>query len=113
MTSFIAGSGSGRSASVIPAVPAAWSHTTIAFIGPLSVSGLTTPEHAVGQRARGRPAPGFLDTSGSGTSGRLSHDVPEPVGRVDRQQYPNESAAASIARPDVTDEPSAPNPAVP
>src|SRR3954453_23184345 len=66
MTSFIAGSGSGRSASVIPALPAAWSHTTIAFIGPLSVSGLTTPEHAVGQRARGRPAPGFLDTSGSG-----------------------------------------------
>src|ERR1700745_228102 len=32
MTSFIAGSGSGRSTSVIPAVPAAWSVTTIAFM---------------------------------------------------------------------------------
>src|SRR6266704_1696617 len=32
MTSFIAAVGSGRSASVIPAVPAAWSVTTIAFI---------------------------------------------------------------------------------
>ena len=32
MTSFIAAGGSGRSASVIPAVPAAWSVTTIAFI---------------------------------------------------------------------------------
>src|SRR5512146_2030704 len=36
MTSFIAGSGSGRSASVIPAVPAAWSVTTIAFMGIVS-----------------------------------------------------------------------------
>src|SRR4051794_12019391 len=32
MTSFIAAGGSGRSTSVIPAVPAAWSVTTIAFI---------------------------------------------------------------------------------
>ena len=32
MTSFIAAGGSGRSASFIPAVPAAWSVTTIAFI---------------------------------------------------------------------------------
>src|SRR3546814_701804 len=32
MTSFIAACGSGRSTSVIPAVPAAWSVTTIAFI---------------------------------------------------------------------------------
>src|SRR3546814_1555373 len=31
MTSFIAACGSGRSTSVIPAVPAAWSVTTIAF----------------------------------------------------------------------------------
>src|SRR6266576_2940309 len=34
MTSFIAAGGSGRSTSVIPAVPAAWSVTTIAFIVP-------------------------------------------------------------------------------
>src|SRR5688572_1442947 len=32
MTSFIAGSGSGRSISVIPTVPAAWSVTTIALM---------------------------------------------------------------------------------
>jgi hypothetical protein len=32
MTSFIAASGSGRSASFIPANPAAWSVTTIAFM---------------------------------------------------------------------------------
>jgi ABC-type lipoprotein release transport system permease subunit len=32
MTSFIAACGSGRSTSFIPAVPAAWSVTTIAFM---------------------------------------------------------------------------------
>src|SRR4051812_21103785 len=36
MTSLIAAGGLGRSASVIPPVPAAWSVTTIAFIGPVS-----------------------------------------------------------------------------
>src|SRR5262245_65489143 len=36
MTSLIAAVGSGRSISVIPAVPAAWSVTTIAFIGVVS-----------------------------------------------------------------------------
>src|SRR6266704_6956564 len=36
MTSFIAAGGSGRSASFIPAVPAAWSVTTIAFMGIVS-----------------------------------------------------------------------------
>jgi hypothetical protein len=36
MTSFIAAGGSGRSTSVIPAVPAASSVTTIAFIGIVS-----------------------------------------------------------------------------
>src|SRR3954453_20266940 len=39
MTSLIAGGGSGRSTSVIPAVPAAWSVTTIAFIRHLPASG--------------------------------------------------------------------------
>jgi hypothetical protein len=38
MTSFIAAGGSGRSTTVIPAVPAAWSVTTIAFIQHLPVS---------------------------------------------------------------------------
>jgi hypothetical protein len=33
MTSLIAAGGSGRSASVIPAVPAAWSVTTMDFMG--------------------------------------------------------------------------------
>src|SRR5215469_6643723 len=37
MTSFIAAGGSGRSTSVIPAVPAAWSVTTIAFMGIVSL----------------------------------------------------------------------------
>src|SRR6185312_3255023 len=37
MTSFIAAGGSGRSTSVIPAVPAAWSVTTIAFIRHLAL----------------------------------------------------------------------------
>src|SRR3954471_1924046 len=36
MTSFIAAGGSGRSTSVIPAVPAAWSVTTTAFMGIVS-----------------------------------------------------------------------------
>jgi hypothetical protein len=36
MTSFIAAGGSGRSISVIPAVAAAWSVTTIAFMGIVS-----------------------------------------------------------------------------
>src|SRR6202012_1890710 len=36
MTSFIAACGSGRSTSFIPAVPAAWSVTTIAFMGRVS-----------------------------------------------------------------------------
>src|SRR6266576_3381756 len=36
MTSFSAAGGSGRSTSVIPAVPAAWSVTTIAFMGIVS-----------------------------------------------------------------------------
>jgi hypothetical protein len=36
MTSFIAAGGSGRSTSVIPAVPAASSVTTIAFMGIVS-----------------------------------------------------------------------------
>src|SRR4029453_7309644 len=38
MTSFIAACGSGRSTSFIPAVPAAWSVATIAFIVRLPVS---------------------------------------------------------------------------
>src|SRR5947209_6420133 len=38
MTSFIAAGGSGRSTSLIPASPAAWSVTTIAFIGIVSWS---------------------------------------------------------------------------
>src|SRR3954451_12973592 len=39
MTSLIAAGGSGRSVSVIPAVPAVWSVTTIAFNPHLLVSG--------------------------------------------------------------------------
>jgi hypothetical protein len=37
MTSLIAAGGSGRSTNVIPAVPAAWSVTTIAFIWDASL----------------------------------------------------------------------------
>src|SRR6516165_9072647 len=42
MTSFIAACGSGRSTSFIPAVPAAWSVTTIAFIVHLLVCGMSS-----------------------------------------------------------------------
>src|SRR4051812_22794216 len=42
MTSFIAAGGSGRSTSVIPAVPAASSVTTIAFIRDLPLAGPAT-----------------------------------------------------------------------
>jgi hypothetical protein len=46
MTSFIAAIGSGRSTSVIPAVPAASSVTTIAFIRHLTVpSRVLDPRH--------------------------------------------------------------------
>src|SRR5205807_700122 len=43
MTSFMAAGGSGRSASVIPAVPAAWSVTTIAFILDTSLDRSSPP----------------------------------------------------------------------
>jgi hypothetical protein len=40
MTSFIAARGSGRSTRFIPAIPAAWSDTTIAFMGIASPGSL-------------------------------------------------------------------------
>src|SRR6516165_10434359 len=71
MTSFIAAGGSGRSASFIPAVPAAWSVTTIAFmiISPRSFVSLvemlqrwkaSTTSHARGRRTY----PADLDSAG-------------------------------------------------
>src|SRR5262244_553414 len=61
MTSLIAACGSGRSASVIPAVPAAWSVTTIAFMGSVSsVICLLGGKTAGMERTR----PGDLDSAG-------------------------------------------------
>src|SRR3954462_5074604 len=62
MTSLIAAGGSGRSTSVIPAVPAASSVTTIAFIRHLPVSSSRpssndTPEIPRGRREAARRAP--------------------------------------------------------
>src|SRR5690242_9870840 len=56
MTSFIAAAGSGRSASNIPPVPAAWSVTTIAFIvGYLCVSLLAATPKSKTRMWRSRP----------------------------------------------------------
>ena len=65
MTSFIAAGGSGRSTSVIPAVPAASSVTTIAFIRHLTMSSSREPfeiGHIVctGRRQRDRDPRGDL-----------------------------------------------------
>src|SRR4029077_11121226 len=62
MTSFIAARGSGRSTSVIPAVPAAWSVTTIAFIAHHPGIECVTARHpALPTRAYGIPrTPGFF-----------------------------------------------------
>src|SRR5262245_11597289 len=60
MTSFIAAGGSGRSPSVIPAVPAASSVTTIAFIWDLPVAGPSMPP--AGGRWRPPSAPSELFT---------------------------------------------------
>src|SRR5262245_14044674 len=60
MTSLIAADGSGRSTSVIPAVPAAWSVTTIAFIRHLLVFSFSSlgldyiVHHCGGDRAGAR-----------------------------------------------------------
>src|SRR6185436_15350032 len=57
MTSLIAAGGSGRSTSVIPAVPAASSVTTIAFIRDLPVAG---PRMPAADGRCGRPARLFI-----------------------------------------------------
>src|SRR6266571_4565566 len=57
MTSFIAAGGSGRSTSFIPAVPAAWSVTTIAFIGIVSSVICLSGGKVHGRKA---PRPGAL-----------------------------------------------------
>src|SRR5947209_3256788 len=56
MTSFIAACGSGRSTSVIPAVPAAWSVTTIAFIVHLPVCGRSSSSEFLCRRDENRKA---------------------------------------------------------
>jgi NADPH:quinone reductase-like Zn-dependent oxidoreductase len=93
MTSFIAAIGCGRSASVIPLVPAAWSVTTIAFIRDLAVS--NAPAHSLMQagdalQSRGnQDAPMTTPTRGRSLRSTISsdgelrlvlteRDVPEP-----------------------------------
>src|SRR4051794_10205098 len=67
MTSLIAARGCGRSASVIPAIPAAWSVTTIAFIGPVS-SVCPCREHSPRSAAR-PPSEPFGRLAGGGVRG--------------------------------------------
>src|SRR4051794_12912392 len=64
MTSFIAAGGSGRSTSVIPAVPAASSVTTIAFIRDLPVAGPFMPpaDGPIATIPRAWPSPSELST---------------------------------------------------
>src|SRR5437660_3404823 len=90
MTSFIAGRGSGRSTSFIPAVPAAWSVTTIAFIGIVS-SVICVAGGKVHGRKAPRPGamkvvlrqPGRLAAAGAGASGARP---PEPHSAPARAQ---------------------------
>src|SRR6201981_741624 len=57
MTSFIAACGSGRSTSFIPAVPAAWSVTTIAFMIIFSSVAFLLVEMLQRWKARSTPNP--------------------------------------------------------
>src|SRR5579859_2823934 len=71
MTSFIAAAGSGRSASIIPAVPAAWSITTIAFIlVSVSVLAATLGGRFCGQTGRRRLADDATPSGGDCAVGR-------------------------------------------
>src|SRR3954451_1919203 len=89
MTSFIAAGGSGRSASVIPAVPAASSVTTIAFIRDLPVWRShyreQWPDVVVGDHA---PAEFVADAAGRATSAyrsthaRRQHDGTMDIGKI-------------------------------
>src|SRR5215208_6590121 len=80
MTSFIAAGGSGRSTSVIPAVPAASSVTTIAFIQDLPVAGpfmppadgRSRPPSAPRHRHRSFPHRRIFPDSVPGRPGHLS-----------------------------------------
>ena len=74
MTSFIAAGGAGRSTSFIPAVPAAWSVTTIAFMGIVSavicrladVRGASPSRAKLGLLSHGRAADNRHSVLGGG-----------------------------------------------
>src|SRR3954453_16467633 len=71
MTSFIAAGGSGRSTSVIPAVPAAASVTTIAFIRDLPVARPLMPPADGGPRPPGAPRHPVGEFHTAGASRRM------------------------------------------
>src|SRR2546425_4420161 len=89
MTSFIAGCGSGRSTSFIPAVPAAWSVTTIAFIGIVSsvicLSGGKVPQCREGGSER----------AGDGTESRGSN----PRANSHERSRARESGSRAVSLP--------------
>src|SRR5436305_10848177 len=91
MTSFIAAGGSGRCASVIPAVPAAWSVTTIAFMG--IVSSVISLFGALMGACRSR----------ANTDDRLPAD---PLGRIESRDGIVEGCDVADVRP----QPSVPHP---
>src|SRR4051794_27983445 len=68
MTSFIAAGGSGRSTSVIPAVPAASSVTTIAFIRDLPASSYSRGSHYCVRLAEPQPPAAGARRAGSKSS---------------------------------------------
>src|SRR5438046_5773606 len=91
MTSFIAAGGSGRSTSFIPAVPAAWSVTTIAFMG--IVSSVISLFGALMGACRSR----------ANTDDRLPAD---PLGRIESRDGIVEGRDVADVRP----QPSVPHP---
>src|SRR6266567_2529425 len=92
MTSLMAAGGSGRSTSVIPAVPAAWSVTTIAFIlGHLSVSVLACflPPDAT-RRSRRKRAVAAPGTRGSLRRHRQAHHRHHVLRKLLRRLLPRQ-----------------------
>src|SRR2546423_13062110 len=109
MTSFIAAGGSGRSTSFIPAVPAAWSVTTIAFmeLSPRSFGGNVAIFSAVSCLFGGNVAASEypLDISCSGAIGMLlgpgvGQFMPERSGDPSRLGHQHHADWDGVGSPD-------------
>src|SRR4051812_13876329 len=91
MTSFIAAGGSGRSTSFIPAVPAAWSVTTIAFIVHLPVCDRSSSSEFLCRRDENRKAKldGLMISGVPGRADTHSGIQSWPAPRIRRQACAN------------------------